>query len=154
MNCKKCGNPLPNHANFCKICGTVQDDANHASNRPMGYYKFLISFGLPAAGLGYLIAGILYLFGILRTFDYTSVAYADWGSTYSVTPFLRALDIPFGLCYLGMLAFLIVVYVKLLKYQQGAPNCYIAFHLTALVLSIALGFIDYGVRLSIAEVGS
>jgi len=153
MNCKKCGNPLPENENFCKICDTVQDETIESAplQPPMRCYKFIVYFGLPVSALFYLIYAIFYAFGLIRRFDYTSVLYAQWGDTYDSVPFLRALDIPFGVCCLGLAAFCIVALVFLLLRKKSAPSCFFAMFTTSLIVSIALLFIDYAVRLSIFE---
>lgn len=152
MNCKKCGNPLPDHENFCKICDTVQDEQNvSARPQPSKLLNALTHFFLPLTVAVLLIYTVLYITGLIRTFDFTAEAYADWSSTYAVAPILKVFDISFALCFLGLAAFTIVTMVQLLKRKAGAPNCYIALHLTFLIASIALGFIDYTLRLSIGE---
>ena len=153
MNCKKCGNPLPENANFCKICDTVQDEAfaAQAPQEQMTFYK-IITFGLlPLSVLATLIYAVLYGFGLIRGFDYTATAYQDWGHTYETVPFLKALDIPMGLCYLGLAAFAGVTMVFLLLRKKNAPSCLFGFTLTTLIVSIAFAFINYAVQLSIGE---
>ncbi len=153
MNCKKCGNPLPENENFCKICDTVQDEAltPQIPQQPMGFYNFITYGLLPLSILGGLVGAVLYCFGLIRAIDYTAAAYADWGHTYNTVPFLKVLDIPMGICYLGLAAFGIVAMVFLLLRKKNAPSCFFAMYLTSMVVNLAFSFINYAVQLSIGE---
>lgn len=39
MNCKQCGQPLPEGTAFCSVCGAKQDVAVQSSTQPQMYYE-------------------------------------------------------------------------------------------------------------------
>lgn len=153
MNCKKCGNPLPENANFCNICDTVQDEAlaSQPMPRAMSFYKFITYVFLPINILGGLAGAILYGFGLIRNFDYTATAYGEWGTTYETVPFLKALDIPMGIGYLGLAVFASIAMIFLLQRKKNAVSCFFASCLTTMMVLMAFSFINYAVQLSIGE---
>lgn len=151
MFCTNCGNQLIDGARFCIRCGTAIPTAAPQQPQPqqpqyqyqqpqyqqtmiqtavlgMGWFKFLIYFGLFAGAVLNAISGILFL---------TGAAYGgDARIIYRYFDGLQTLDIIVGICTLATAALGIYARFRLAGYHKNGPKMLYAVYAAAAAVQL------------------
>lgn len=110
------------------------------SLRGMKWFKFIIYFQLFFSAIINLIMGVRCLSGSLLYGEMASSLYASF-------PALQILDKVTGVVSLGLTVAAVFVRMRLARYRQNGPVCYLGFLAVSLVVSlaynIAAGIIAY-----------
>lgn len=174
MFCKNCGTQLDDSQKFCAKCGTPTDQTGNAlnanqggyntagqysnfaqpvqspvSDRPMKWYKFLITVGL------FLGAFFAFADGIL---DITGLTYklngGDARLVYAFFPDMQILDICTGLAFLILAALMIFARFRLAGYKKDGPILLIAHHILCAVMSIVFTAVQFSIMSPIRPVSA
>lgn len=114
----------------------------------MGWYKFLIYFGLFAGAVWNFIYGIFYLTGYVY-----ELADGSAELVYLVFPTLKTVDILFGIACFAMAAYAIVVRFMLAKLKKYSLVClYLLYALVIIIEVIYLVVAANVINASIADV--
>ncbi len=135
MYCKYCGIYNQDGLSYCQNCNMPLTENGQAAPMPatsvnkygMGWHKFLINFALFFGALVNLITAVKMLTGL----QYGEIADA----VYLYYTGLKALDVIFGIAFIGLSAFMIYTRFQLSGLRRGAPTKLIIIYAASLVLS-------------------
>ena len=148
----------PNIENYSQQSNPVRQE-NTATSPPssqplgMGWYNFLVKFGLVAGAIINFIVGICYLTGGIYEVQSDGLITAQ--AMYAYYDGLQALDVIHGFLLIGLAIFGIVVRSELAQYQPDAPKLLNIFYgvvvfgawlypiLFSSITFLELGFSDY-----------
>lgn len=158
MFCKNCGAQLPDGAVFCTSCGTQTSQQSQqptyqpqqptyqpqqptyayqqpayaqpvgTTEKPMGWFKFMIYFALFAGALLNLVTAIQML---------TGAQYGDSKDlVYGFFPSLKTIDVIMGIVLLGLVAFIILVRFRLAGFKKDGPKLLAVMYAAVLAFNI------------------
>lgn len=149
MICPKCNANVPDGTTFCDQCGAplqqpsqpvYVQQPNMQAAQPMGWFKFLIYFGLFAGAVLNVINAISF---------FTGSQYGSVGNmVYIVFPSLKAIDIVTAILMLGAAVLAIFTRVQLAGYKKKGPTLVMAVYGLNALINI---FYVIGVALSVGN---
>lgn len=142
MFCGKCGNQVAEGQTFCAACGSrIEQPVNAAGQQPvyqaptkkvtthpMGWYKFLIYFGLFAGAAVNLYNGVMALTG--EHYDGLKE------TVYYVFPEMKSTDMIFGVLCIGLAVLGVYARFRLSAYKANAPQMVVSLYLAAIGASV------------------
>ena len=151
MFCTNCGKELPDNVAFCTNCGLKLKNTYHSQSEvhapwtqqynpvppaqpelSMKWYKFLIYFSLIAGAV------LNFVYGILNLTGGNYLIYGVEPETmYSAFEGLQTLDIGFGIVYLALIPFALIVRSSLAKYKKDAPGMLYIYHGACMLISLS-----------------
>ena len=145
MFCSKCGNPVGEGDRFCLNCGApvagstpdpqpVMPSTSLEPKLKMGWFKFLIYFGLWAGA-------VLNLFNAIQLF--TGSHYGDKATielVYLVFPDLKGLDVGIGFAMVALVALGLITRFRLAGYHKNAPLLLATTYAANAIISIIYVF--------------
>lgn len=141
MNCPECGSENLNGAKYCRACGKPMGEKARTYRQEMplqqglGWHKFMIYVSLFAGAVLNFLNGIKAM---------TGMQYGElMEPIYMVFPNLKALDIVYGLCLIGISVFCVYTRFQLAKFKLGAPKLIAILYGCTVLLPVAyLGIAD------------
>ena len=137
MKCNRCGTENNENAVVCGCCGYPLENKERKPQKPMKWYKFLVSFLLPISIFMNIIDG----FDMITNPDVTSMDISGLGEVS--TKALEKVNIFSGVCMLIIALFMIYALRTLKRFGKDSLNCVRAIYISNALVNVANAYMMY-----------